>query len=78
MRMGIDLLEEKAKREYVSPTTLAGLYALSGGNDRAFAWLQEAIDTRDPWLSLIKVQPAYDSLRSDPRFQDILRSVGLQ
>jgi tetratricopeptide (TPR) repeat protein len=78
MRMTINLLEEKAKREYISPTILAGLYALSGRKEPALAWLEKAIDIGDPWISLIKIQPAYDSLRSDPRFRELLFRVGLQ
>jgi TolB-like protein/DNA-binding winged helix-turn-helix (wHTH) protein len=73
----IDLLERKVKQEYVSPTTLAGIHALAGEKDSAFAWLEKAIDTRDPWLSLIKIQPAYDTLRSDPRFTTLLQRMNL-
>ena len=78
MRMAINLLEEKTKREYISPTILAGLYSLSGGKEPALAWLEKAVNIRDPWTSQIKIQPAYDNLRSDPRFRELLLRVGLQ
>jgi hypothetical protein len=77
VRKRIDLLEEKSKKEYVSPTTMAGVHALAGEIEPAFAWLEKAIDKRDPWLSLIKIQPAYDSLRPDPRFAKMLQRVNL-
>jgi DNA-binding winged helix-turn-helix (wHTH) protein/TolB-like protein/Tfp pilus assembly protein PilF len=76
-RTRIDLLEEKSKKEYIPPTVLAGLYALSGEKDLAFAWLEKAVDTRDGWIALIKIQPAYDSLRSDPRFTNLLQRMNL-
>src|SRR5262249_52732768 len=59
MRMTINLLEEKTKREYISPTILAGLYSLSGGKEPALDWLEKAVNKRDPWTSQIKIQPAY-------------------
>jgi DNA-binding winged helix-turn-helix (wHTH) protein/TolB-like protein len=73
----INLLEEKSKKQYISPTTLAGLYALEGDKDRSFAWLEKAIEMHDGWLTLIKIQPAYDNLRSDPRFLKMLQRVNL-
>ena len=77
VRRRIDLLEKKSKKEYVPPTTLAGIHALAGEKERAFTWLEKAIETHDAWLSLIKIQPAYDSLRSDVRFATLLQRVNL-
>jgi tetratricopeptide (TPR) repeat protein len=77
VRMRIDLLEKKSKKEYLAPTILAGIYALAGEKGRAFASLEKAIDSHDGWISLIKIQPAYDSLRPDPRFARLLKRVNL-
>jgi hypothetical protein len=77
VQMRVKMLEQKSKRQYVSPTVLAGVYALAGEKDPAFAWLEKAIDSHDGWVSLIKIQPAYDSLRSDPRFAKLLQRVNL-
>jgi tetratricopeptide (TPR) repeat protein len=76
-RMRFDLLEQKSKKEYISPTIMAGLYALAGENDAAFTWLEKAIDERDGWIALIKIQPAYDNLRADPRFTKVLERMNL-
>lgn len=76
-RMRIDLLERKSKKEYVPPTLMAGVYALAGEKDAAFAWLDKAIDARDGWIALIKIQPAYDNLRADPRFTKVLERMNL-
>ncbi|HEX6729326.1 MAG TPA: winged helix-turn-helix domain-containing protein [Pyrinomonadaceae bacterium] len=76
-RMRVDLLEQKSKKEHIQPTVMAGVYALAGEKDAAFAWLDKAIDARDGWIALIKVQPAYDSLRADPRFAKVLERMNL-
>jgi tetratricopeptide (TPR) repeat protein len=76
-RLRLKMLEQKSKRQYVSPTVMAGIYALADEKDSAFAWLEKAIDSHDGWVSLIKIQPAYDKLRSDPRFAKLLQRVNL-
>lgn len=76
-QMRIDLVKEKSKKENVPPTLLAGLYALSGEKDLAFAWLEKAFEARDGWMALLKIQPAYDSLRSDARFKELLHRMSL-
>jgi eukaryotic-like serine/threonine-protein kinase len=62
--------------KYVSPTELAVLYAALGDKEKAFASLEKGYTERDFQLTDLKVEPAYDSLRDDPRFQDLLRRVG--
>ena len=57
---------------------MAVLYTGLGDKDQAFAWLQRARDERFIVLAAIKVDPIFDSLRSDPRFADLLRSMGLK
>jgi eukaryotic-like serine/threonine-protein kinase len=49
-----------------------------GDNDQAFAWLKKAFLERSWYLVLLRVDPRLDNLRSDPRFQDLVRRVGLQ
>ena len=63
------------RRGYTTSTDLAQIYALSGDVDEAFRWLQRAVDdgTRD--LIYLNVEPAFDSLRGDPRFAALTRQV---
>ena len=66
----------KTTEKYVSPTELAILDAALGDEEEAFASLEKAFTERDFQLAFIKVEPAYDPLRGDPRFQELLRKVG--
>jgi hypothetical protein len=54
---------------------LADDYARLGRTDEALEWLERAYEERDGSLAFIKTEPAYDGLRSDPRFQDLLRRM---
>lgn len=56
--------------------SLAQLYATLGDKDAALRWLERAVEQRDVWLYL-KADPAYDSIRSDPRFQSLVRRMHL-
>jgi hypothetical protein len=56
---------------------VAGLYAQAGEVEKAFAWLEKAYQRRVSVLTNIGVDPAFDPLRSDPRFDDLLRRIGL-
>ena len=68
----------KTTEKYVSPTELAILYAALGDKEKAFASLKKAYTERDFQLTSLKVEPGYDPLRDDPRFQDLMRRVGFE
>ncbi len=70
-------LKARSKQSYVSPYFIALIYAGLGENDRTLEWLEKAYQERHPYLILLKVQPVFRSLHSDPHFQDLLRRVGL-
>jgi len=55
---------------------LAAVYAGLGDKDQAFAWLEKDFQTRSGLLAWTKWTPAFESLRSDPRFTDLLRRMG--
>jgi len=70
-------LQKRAERSYVSASEIAAIYAGLGDWDRAMAWLEKAADERAFHLVYLKVRPEFAPLRSDPRFADLLRRVGL-
>jgi serine/threonine protein kinase/Flp pilus assembly protein TadD len=67
----------KTTEKYVSPAELAILYGALGDKEKAFASLEKAFTERDFQLTSLKVEPGYDPLRADPRFQDLMDRVGL-
>jgi TolB-like protein/DNA-binding winged helix-turn-helix (wHTH) protein/Flp pilus assembly protein TadD len=72
-----DLLEQ-SKTSYVSPYMVATIYAGLGNKDRAFEYLEKAYDERSADLSyFLKADLRMDTLRSDRRFQDLTKRVGL-
>jgi TolB-like protein/Flp pilus assembly protein TadD len=73
----LQTLSDRAKKSYVSPFDLALIYAALGEKDRAFALLDKAVAERSTFLVYSKWEPRLDPLRSDPRFQDLLRRIGL-
>ncbi len=77
VRKVIEILEERAKRKYVDPARIARWYIRLGDKDRAFQLLEKAYQEHSATLLDLKVDPRYDPLRSAPRFQDLLRRVGL-
>jgi eukaryotic-like serine/threonine-protein kinase len=71
----LEKLTGSTKHDYVSPTSLALIYVGLGEKDKAFEWLQKSPEVTS-FLPL-KVDPFWDPLRPDPRFQDVLRHVNL-
>ncbi len=71
------VLADLSRRPYVPPTFEARVLVLLGEKDRAFELLRRADTERDFDLNWLKVDPTFDPLRSDPRFQDLLRRMGL-
>jgi len=69
-------LRELSQRTYVSPVHFATLHAALGERQLAFDWLEKAYRERATALAYLAVDYEFDSLRPDPRFQDLLRRVG--
>jgi TolB-like protein/DNA-binding winged helix-turn-helix (wHTH) protein/Flp pilus assembly protein TadD len=65
------------KQRYVTPLALSYVYIGLGNKDQAFAWLEKGYEERSNYIAFSKVLPAVDSLRSDSRFADLLRRIGL-
>lgn len=70
-------LTELAKRGRVVSYGIAQIYARLNQKDQAFNWLKRAYEEHDSGIASLKVDPVFDSYRSDSRFQDLLRRLGL-
>jgi serine/threonine-protein kinase len=70
-------LHQRAEMSYVPPSAFAWILIGLGDIDGAFAQLDRAVDMRDPWIIPIRTHPILDPLRSDPRFQSLLRRMNL-
>ncbi len=70
-------LKDLSKRRYVPAGVMADAYRGLDDKERAFEWLEKAYEERSLRPDHMRVDPAYDNLRSDPRFQDLMRRVGL-
>jgi len=77
-RAVLDELSELSKHRHVSAYRVAAIYAALNRKDQAFDWLERAYEQRDPWLIWLKLNPVLDSIRSDSRFTDLLRRIGLE
>jgi len=73
----IESLTTRAKKSYVSPFDLALIYAALGEKDKAFALLDKAVAEHSTFLVYTRWEPRLDPLRSDPRFQGLLKRIGL-
>jgi tetratricopeptide (TPR) repeat protein len=73
----LEQLRLRAKSEYVPPYQFVSVYAGLGERDSAFEWLEKGYVARDRIVLLMKVHPMFDELRSDPRFDNLMRRVGL-
>jgi TolB-like protein/Flp pilus assembly protein TadD len=62
-------------QKFVVPYQIATIYVGLGEREEAFAWLERAFEAHDSKLGALNVDPSLDSLRSDPRFQDLLRRM---
>jgi hypothetical protein len=70
------LLADILKHPQQIETVLAGIYFRLGENEEGWKWLEKAYDERSFFLTWLKVSPFYDNIRSDPRFQAMLKKMG--
>lgn len=73
----LDDLHALAKNQYIQPYGFALIHTGLGENDEALEWLERAYQDRNGWMPFLQVAPRLDPLRSDPRFQDLLRRMNL-
>jgi serine/threonine protein kinase/Tfp pilus assembly protein PilF len=73
----LDDLTILAKQKYVAPYFLAGIYVGLGDEERATEFLEKSYEEHSHWLIYLHLDPGMDGLRSNLRFQELLRRVGL-
>ena len=70
-------LRKLAKHKYVAPYFFAGIHIGLGENDRAIEYLEKSYEEHSHWLIYLHIDPSMDGLRNNPRFQELLKRVGL-
>jgi len=73
----IGILKNRSQQEYVSPYEIAVYYALMGDRDETFEWLEKAYAERSGRMEYIKVEEFFQPFRSDPRYVDLLKRMGM-
>ena len=74
----LDSTQEAANEHYIEPLDFALIYAQLSEKDPAFEWLEKAYEARNSRLISLNVRPAWDALRDDPRFHDLLLRMNLE
>jgi hypothetical protein len=64
-------------REVSEPGWIASWYARIGDNEQALKWVEIAFTDRDGYIPILNLDPSFAALRSDPRYQDLVKRVGL-
>jgi hypothetical protein len=87
MQRAADEMAARSKNKYVCAAEIAGLYAEAGKTDEALTWLEKAVEARDPHVIFVQSRgmsptlpwkTSWYHLRSHPRFETILKKVGLE
>jgi TolB-like protein/class 3 adenylate cyclase/Flp pilus assembly protein TadD len=77
-RAVLDELMALSNQHYIPPVNVALVYNALGDQNEALFWLEKGCEERDVRLTLLRVEPRWDSFRSNPRFVAILKRIGLQ
>jgi tetratricopeptide (TPR) repeat protein len=78
LQRAAETLAVRSRTSYVPPWQIGTLYTRAGQKDEALEWLEKAYEAHDQNMPYIAVDPIFDILRDDPRFQDLLRRMRLQ
>jgi len=73
----LDKLQELRKCQYVDACLIAQLCVAIGDHESAFKWLELALRERSAWGAYLPIDPWFDPVRHDPRFNELLRATGL-
>ncbi len=74
----IKQLQDQSKHKYISPFHIGAIYNGLGDKDRAFEWFEKAYQDHSGLVIYLKIEPEFDGLRTDPRYVDLMRRVGLE
>jgi Flp pilus assembly protein TadD len=72
----LEELQRQSRTSYIPPYNIAMIYAALGEKDHALDWLEKGYETRDVHMIFLKVDPKWDSFRTDSRFQGLLERMG--
>ncbi|MGI8469996.1 MAG: TPR end-of-group domain-containing protein [Pyrinomonadaceae bacterium] len=72
----LDKLLKLSSERFIPYSHIALIYNGLGERDKTFEWLEKGYEQHDPKMAFLKVEPKWNNLRSDSRFQDLLRRVG--
>ena len=73
----VERMQADAKKRYVRAEEIAGIWAALGEADLAFRWLDQAVEERSAGIPFLTLYPMYDPLRTDSRFDRLVRDIGL-
>jgi tetratricopeptide (TPR) repeat protein len=77
LQLQLAALKARESTKYVSPLDFARAYAQLGDKEQAFEYIERAFGDRSPGLVFMKVDPAWDAIRQDPRFAAAVKKIGL-
>ena len=71
-------LQQRSEREYIAPFNLAIVFLGLGEKEKTLEWLERAYEDRSIWMLFLNTYPIFDDLRSEPRFQALVRRMGFE
>lgn len=74
----LDGLLASSRESYVPPCHIAMLHTALGENEKALGFLEKAFSEKDVRMAFLKVEPRWNTLRSEPRFQDLIKRINLE
>ena len=76
MTSAAETMEAFSKQTYISPYSIAMVYALAGDKEKTIEWLERGYEIKDPMMPYVSIF-TFDLLDDDPRYQDLLRRMNL-
>jgi tetratricopeptide (TPR) repeat protein len=77
MKRAAEAMIARLPETYSAPSAMAQFYASAGEKEETLEWLKKGIEAHDPSMPYIGIVPLFDLVRDDPRFQELLRKMGL-